>query len=211
MHIADGALASQVILGGAALAAAGTAVGLKKMDYDRIPQVAVMSSAFFVASLVHVPIGPSSVHLILNGLCGVMLGWAAFPALLVALFLQALLFGFGGLTALGVNTVVVAAPGVLCYYLFGSMIRKRPLKIAFWMGALAGATAIALCAVFVGLSLLASSGNFVTVVKLVLVAHLPVMVIEGLVTGSAVVFLRKVRPEALEAPLTSGLKRPAYA
>ena len=211
MHVAEGALASQVLLGGAALAAAGVAVGLKKMDYDRVPQVAVMSSAFFVASLVHVPIGPSSVHLILNGLCGVMLGWAAFPALLVALFLQALLFGFGGVTALGVNTVLMAAPGVLCYYLYGSMIRNRPLKIAFWMGAAAGVTGIALGAVLVGLSLLASSGNFVTVVKLIVVAHLPVMVIEGLITGSAVVFLRKVRPEILEAPITSSIKGPAYA
>ena len=60
---------------------AGTAVGLKKIDYDRMAQVGLMASTFFVASLVHVPIGPSSVHLILNGLVGLMLGWAAVPAI----------------------------------------------------------------------------------------------------------------------------------
>ena len=33
--------------------------------------------------------------------CVAILGWAAFPAFLVALFLQAVLFQFGGLTTLG--------------------------------------------------------------------------------------------------------------
>ena len=38
----------------------------------------LLGAAFFVASLIHVPIGFSSAHLILNGLLGVVLGWAAF-------------------------------------------------------------------------------------------------------------------------------------
>lgn len=46
---------------------------------ESIPKVGVLSSAFFVATLIHVPVGPSSIHLVLNGLMGVMLGWAAFP------------------------------------------------------------------------------------------------------------------------------------
>mgnify|MGYP000653403121 CR=1 FL=1 len=54
---------------------AGTAAGLRKLDYDRMPQVAVLSAGFFVASLVHVPIGPTNVHLVLNGLVGLFLGW----------------------------------------------------------------------------------------------------------------------------------------
>jgi ABC-type Co2+ transport system permease subunit len=33
------------------------------------------------------------------------------------------------------------------------------------------------------------------------VAHLPMVVIEGLVTAQVAVFLRKVRPELLEAPV----------
>ncbi len=48
---------------------------------------------------------------------GLLLGWPAFPAILVGLFLQALLFQFGGLTVLGVNTFNVAVPAVLCFYL----------------------------------------------------------------------------------------------
>ena len=94
MHISEGVLSAPVLITGAVLSAAGIAIGLRKMSYDKIPEVAVLSSAFFVASLIHVPIGPSSVHLVLNGLLGILLGWMAFPSILVALSLQALLFQF---------------------------------------------------------------------------------------------------------------------
>ena len=88
MHISEGVLSAPVLVSGGALAAAGTAIGLKKIDYDHLARVGILSATFFVASLVHVPIGPSSVHLIMNGIVGLLLGWAAFPAILVALLLQ---------------------------------------------------------------------------------------------------------------------------
>ena len=66
---------------GAVATVAGTAVGLKKLDYNQLPQVALLSAVFFVASLVHVPIGPSSAHLVMVGLLGLVLGWATFPAI----------------------------------------------------------------------------------------------------------------------------------
>ena len=91
MHISEGVLSGPVIISGIVLAAAGTAIGLKKLNYDRIPRAAILSASFFVASLIHVPIGPSSVHLILNGIVGLILGWGAFPVILVALTLQAVL------------------------------------------------------------------------------------------------------------------------
>ena len=110
MHISEGVLSPAVLAGGAGLAVVGTTIGLKKLDYEAIPRVAILSAAFFVATLIHVPIGPVAEHLVLNGLMGLLLGWLAVPAILIALFLQALLFQFGGLTALGVNTVTMAAP-----------------------------------------------------------------------------------------------------
>jgi len=113
MHISEGVLSGNVLIAGCVLTAAGTAVGLKKLDYERMPQVALLSAAFFVASLIHVPIGPGNVHLVLNGLLGVFLGWVAFPAVLIATLLQAILFQFGGLTSLGVNTVNMALPAVI--------------------------------------------------------------------------------------------------
>ena len=112
MHISEGALSPAMLGAGAALTVVGTAIGLRRLDYDRIMTVAILSSAFFVGSLIHVPIGLSSAHLILNGLLGAILGWAAFPAILTALLLQAVLFQFGGITVLGVNTFNVAGPAV---------------------------------------------------------------------------------------------------
>ena len=157
MHIADGILSGPVLLGGAALAAGGVALGLRKLDYERVPQVAVLSSVFFVSSLIHAPVGPASMHLVLNGLTGVILGWAAFPAILVALFLQAVLFGYGGLTALGVNTLNMALPAVVCYYLFRRPVRRAVSKPAvFGIGAATGMVAIVLSTLMTGLALLAS-------------------------------------------------------
>ena len=74
MHISEGVLSPAVLGAGAVLAAAGIVIGLRKLDYDRLMTVAILAAAFFVGSLIHVPIGPSSVHLILNGLLGMLLG-----------------------------------------------------------------------------------------------------------------------------------------
>ena len=80
MHISEGILSAPILVSGGAVAAIGTFIGLKKIDPEQIMPVALLSSVFFVAGLVHVPVGPGSVHLMLIGLLGVMLGWAAFPA-----------------------------------------------------------------------------------------------------------------------------------
>ena len=196
MHISEGVLSGPVLVSGIALAAAGTAVGLRKLDYDRIPRAGILSASFFVASLIHVPLGPSSVHLILNGIVGLLLGWGAFPVILVALTLQAVLFQFGGITTLGVNTMIMALPAVFCYYLFGGLVRRRSsmaLPAAFACGALS----VFLSAVMVGIALTFTQEEFLKVSYMVVVAHLPVMVIEGLITAFCVGFLKKVQPNIL--------------
>jgi cobalt/nickel transport system permease protein len=207
MHIQEGVLSGSAGLCqlglGAVIAAAGTAIGLIRMDYERVPRVAVLSSAFFVASLVHVPVGPTSAHLVLNGMAGLILGWACFPALLVALTLQAVLFGFGGLTTLGLNTANMALPGVVCYFLFARGLRGGGPTRAFALGFAAGALAIVLSCVMVAVSLLAAGREFGAVVPLLVIGHVPVMAVEGFVTGSAAAFLRRVRPELLESPARS--------
>jgi cobalt/nickel transport system permease protein len=197
MHISEGVLSPAVLAGGAVLAAAGTAIGLKKMDYEAIPRVAILSAAFFVATLIHVPVGPVGLHLVLNGLMGLLLGWLAVPAILIALFLQALLFQFGGLTVLGVNTVSMALPAVICFYVFRPFLRRTgPItNIAAFA---CGFTAILLSGVLVAAALLFSGQGFLKVAELVLLAHIPVMVIEGFITLFIFLFLKKVRPEMLE-------------
>jgi cobalt/nickel transport system permease protein len=196
MHISEGVLSGPVLIAGAALTAAGTAVGLKKLDFEKIPKAGILSAAFFVASLVHVPIGPSNVHLVLNGLVGLLLGWSAYPAILVALILQALFFQFGGITTLGVNTTIMALPAICCYYLFGSLVRRRSgvtLPAAFACGFLA----VFLGAIGVALALIGTEEDFFKVSVMLVAAHLPVMIIEGIVTALCVAFLGKVQPALL--------------
>jgi cobalt/nickel transport system permease protein len=178
------------------LAAAGTAIGLKNLDYDRIARAGMLSAAFFVASLIHVPVGPANAHLILNGLVGLLLGWAAFPAILVALVLQAILFQFGGITALGVNTMIMALPAVLCYIVCSPFLHKKSalaLPAAFACGFLS----VLLSALVLGLALVFTEENFFEVSAIVIVAHIPVMIIEGIVTALCVAFLKKVQPTML--------------
>jgi cobalt/nickel transport system permease protein len=199
MHISEGVLSGPVLISGAALAAAGTAIGLKKLDYDRIAQAGILSAAFFVASLIHFPIGPSNAHLILNGLVGLLLGWAAFPAILVALVLQAMLFQFGGITALGVNTMIMALPAVLCYGIFSPFLHKKP-ALASSAAFACGFLSIFLSAIILGLALVFTEENFFEVSAIVVVAHVPVMIIEGMVTALCVAFLKKVQPTMLPGP-----------
>src|SRR4030042_857248 len=137
MHISEGVLSPSVLLAGAGLAAVGTAIGLKKLDYEAIPRVAILSAAFFVASLIHVPVGPVGLHLVLNGLMGLLLGWPAVPAILL-------------------SGLLVAA------------------------------------------ALITTGQAFIQVAELVLLAHIPVIVMEGVITLFIFLFLKKVRPEMLE-------------
>lgn len=194
MHISEGVLSAPVLLSGGALSLAGTVIGLKKIDLDRIANVGILSAAFFVGSLIHVNIGPSSVHLILNGIIGLILGWAAVPAILVALLLQSVFFQFGGLTALGINTLNVAFPAVIAYYVCRPMIFKSNKVVAI-TGFLCGFLAVFLTSVMVAFSLLFTEGNFMEVCILIVGAHVPVMIIEGIITAFCVMFLKKVHPD----------------
>lgn len=198
MHISEGILSPAVLIGGAVVTTAGVSIGLKGLDYEKIPSMGILSAAFFVASLVHVPIGPASVHLILNGMLGLILGWKAFPTILVALALQALLFQFGGITTLGVNTLNMALPAVICYYLFGWGVRIKARQPVLILASFAsGCFAVLFAAIMVGLSLYLTGEAFLPAAKLLVAAHLPVMLIEGMLTTACAGFIRRVKPELL--------------
>ena len=107
MHISEGVLSLPVLAIGAAIATAGVVYGLRKLPAENLMTAALFGAAFFVASLIHVPIGIANAHLVLNGLLGTFLGFASFPVIFIALLLQAFLLGFGGLTTLGVNTATL--------------------------------------------------------------------------------------------------------
>lgn len=198
MHISDGILSTPLLAAGASAALVGCGLGLRRLEPERIPQVALVSAVLFVAALVHFPVGPSSVHLVLSGLAGVMLGWAAFPAMVVALLLQAVMFGFGGLTVLGVNAVNLALPAVLCGLLFDTVRRRGHPRLTVIAAAAAGGGSVLLSAMLTTLSIRVGAPQFGASAWLVVAANMPVAVIEAVFTAAAVGLVLKVRPDALE-------------
>ncbi len=203
MHLADGVLSLPVLAAGGAVAVAATARGLRALDADTLPRTAVMSSAFFVASLIHVPLGPASVHPLLAGLMGLVLGWGAVPAVLVALVLQAVFLGHGGLTTVGVNTVCLALPAVGVHALVAPLMRRGP-RAAGVAGALAGAAAVGGAGVLAAGALALSGKAFLPAAGLLLAGNLPLLPVEATITGAAAGLLARVRPDALAAVPVAG-------
>ena len=191
---------SSTLLIGAVGAVLGLAIGLKKMTGDKLALTALFSAAFFVASTIHIPVGIGSVHLILNGIAGLFLGWRVFPAFLIALTLQALMFSFGGLAVLGVNLCIMALPAVvvrLCVFpwLKANFCRQRLIVSGILSGVIGvgGAALLASCVLaFDG------SNQYHDLISLLLVSHLPVFVVDSLISVGVLLTLAKMLPSAFE-------------
>ncbi len=200
MHISEGVLSPAVLGAGAALTACGVYMGLSRLSNKRVPEVAVLASAFFVASLIRIPAGPlpTSIHLTIGGLMGLALGWAAFPAILVGLSLQALMFQFGGISTLGVNTAIMATPAVAVHYMFGPLLRRRGSRLAHLVGGFgAGAIAAALSAVLMASALMATGQEYAEIGGVIVGVNVITALVEGIVTAFIVSFILKVKPEIL--------------
>ncbi|MDA8139963.1 MAG: cobalt transporter CbiM [Desulfobacteraceae bacterium] len=197
MHISDGVLPVSITIGGYAASAALTAWSARCTRNEDLPKLAVMTAAFFVASLIHVPFGPTSVHLLIPGLTGALLGPSAFLSIGLGLLLQSLLFQFGGLTALGANALMMGLPAVVCGWLFQRFkgtTRKRQMV----MGAVAGALGTTLSALILAALLATGGEEFFGVAKIALAAHVPVILIEGAMSAFTIGFLAKVKPALLQ-------------
>lgn len=198
MHIPDGVLSVPVVATGAVATATMLGLSLRRVDEAALPRIAVVSAMFFVASLISVSIGPTSVHLVLSGLMGLVLGWAAIPAVFIGLVLQAIFFGSGGLTALGVTTVNIALPGMFWAMLLLPLITRTasPLRKGL-LGALVALLSIASSACLVVAVLALSDPAYLASAPWVFLTYVPLALAEALITGFAVTFLARVKPDLL--------------
>jgi cobalt/nickel transport system permease protein len=71
VHISDGVLQVPWLLGGFGVAGILVLLSLWRVRDDEVPRMALLSAAFFIVSLIHVRVGPTSVHLLFHGLIGV--------------------------------------------------------------------------------------------------------------------------------------------
>jgi cobalt/nickel transport system permease protein len=214
MHIPDGILPAAVNVAGYATAGAATWYSLRKINeqenpQEGVPKAALLTAAFFVASWIHIPVPPTSVHLILNGLLGVVLGYYAMPAILIGLFFQAVMFQHGGLTTLGVNATMMGIPALLAYFIFQQRYRLGWQDNRTWSGVfgfVGGALGLGLAALIAfSLLILTLPGTLDAAaerasITALIIAHIPLMAIEGLFTALLVTFLLRVKPEMVNQP-----------
>lgn len=210
MHIPDGLLPLPAVLGGFVATGIATWYALRQINRSSnpragIPKAALLSAAFFVLSSIAIPIPPASVHLTLCGMLGVLLGVYAVPAILIGLFLQAILFGHGGITTLGVNGIMLGAPALMAMMLFRIGTAKcQSERCALIIGGFAGALGAALAVlIFAGIVIgflpAALHGSTErTAITFFMMAHAPLIIAEGVVTGLLIVFLRRVHPQLLQ-------------
>lgn len=200
-HIPDGVLSTPVVAVGSALTAGLLAYSTSKLSNEKVPQTAVLSAAFFVASLINIPIGAGSIHLMLTGLMGVILGSAVVPAIFIGLLLQAVFFGFGGILVLGVNTLNIALPAVLGGLLYQRLLSAFPKADLRVMAAGITVLVLALTALMVSVSLMLSRNEFIALGQFIPLTYIPLMIVEAVITFVILGFVLKVAPEILDKNL----------
>lgn len=210
MHVPDGFVPVSVSAAGYAVTGAITWYSLRQINKDpnpraQVPKASLLTAAFFVSSLIHIPVPPTSVHLVFSGLMGVLLGWYAFPAILIGLLFQAIMFQHGGLTTLGVNAIVLGSPALLANLIF-SLARRKSKRSNLWDGAfafLAGGIGVGLAVLFFYTVMINSIPADLNVaaeraaITTLSLAHSPLIVVEGLITALLVIYLKRVKPELL--------------
>ena len=131
MHIPDGYLSPATCLSlyGAATPFWYVALrSLRRRLHTRlIPLISLFAAFSFVVMMFNIPLpGGTSAHAVGIGLGSALLGpWAAMIAISLALAIQALLFGDGGITALGANCFNMAIAGCLCSWAVYRLVSLR--------------------------------------------------------------------------------------
>jgi cobalt/nickel transport system permease protein len=109
MHIPDGYLSPQTYVPLLAAFVVPAALAVKKVRTDmsvrHIPYLGMAAAFSFILMMFNLPIpGGTTGHAVGSAVIAILLGpWAAIIAVSVALIIQALVFGDGGITALGAN------------------------------------------------------------------------------------------------------------
>jgi cobalt/nickel transport system permease protein len=199
VHISDGIIAPWLMGTGWVVSAGLLAFGLSKMKMEDIPKLSVITAAVFVASLIHFQVGPTSVHLVLNGFAGVTLGILSFPCMVVSIIMQVFLFQHGGVTTIGINALNMGVPALIAFLIFrtgmGLNLNFQRKEVLF--GAIAGGIAVTLSVTMLAVELLITGSEFTEVTTFIVFAHIPVIIIEAIFTGVMAGFFAKVKPEML--------------
>jgi cobalt/nickel transport system permease protein len=108
-----------------------------------------------------------------------------------------MLFQFGGITALGANSIMMGIPALMVGWLF-KQLKGSTLTGHAIAGAFGGFLGTILSVGFLAALLYTGGEDFLGVGKIAFIASLPVSIIEAIIAYFTVVFLFKVKPELLK-------------
>jgi cobalt/nickel transport system permease protein len=190
-----------------AVGVAGLGYGLKRLERslgERTTVLMGVTSAFvFAAQMVNFPVFPGvSGHLLGGVLAAVMLGpWAGAGVIAAVLIVQCLLFGDGGLTALGANFVNMGLIGsVGGYAIYAPLRRAIGGRAGILIGAMAAAwfsVILAAGAFAVELAVSGRSADFPQILGWMALVHAAIGLGEALITGMVVRFVLLARPDLI--------------
>ena len=210
MHIPDGLLSLPVVAGTSALGAAGLGVALsrigRRQDEHSTVVMGIVAAFVFAAQMVNFPVGPGvSGHLLGGVLAAVTLGpWAGSVVLAAVLIVQALLFGDGGVLALGANFVNMGLIGAVGgYALYVPIRRAVGGQAGIVLGAMGAAwfsVLLAAGAFAVELSASGRLAEFPRILGWMALVHSAIGLGEAIITGLVVRFVVRTRPELLHQP-----------
>ncbi|GAB4423740.1 MAG: cobalt transporter CbiM [Thermodesulfovibrionales bacterium] len=149
MHIPDGYLSPQTYVPLYGVSAAFWTIAFKKLKKElsvkHIPYLAMAAAFSFLVMMFNIPIpGGTTGHAVGAGIIAILLGpWTAVIAVSVVLIIQAIVFGDGGITAIGANcfNMAVVMPFV-SYWVFkvvrgnseGGMRLYTAAFLSGWLG-----------------------------------------------------------------------------
>ena len=196
MHVSDGILTSEVTITTAVIAVGLLIYSFKDLKNKNIAIVSAMSAVFFIASFVHIPLGFVQIHLVLIGIIGIILGAQVFLAIFIALLLQATLLGYGGISSLGANLIIMSLPAYLIFLASKmGLLNFFSLKIKYFM---IGFLAVLLSSLFLALILALSKEEYLYASYTIILTNVPAMFIEGLITLFLINYLKKSIPDLLD-------------
>jgi len=189
----------------------------KKLTGRMVPMVALLAAFSFIIMMFNVPLpGGTTGHAVGASLAAVVVGpWIASIAVSIALLIQALFFGDGGILSFGVNSFNMAVVVPFVAYAFyralsgNSPITARRRAIAAFLGGYVGLSLAALLAgVEFGLQpILFHTANGTPLyapfpmsvsVPAMLIPHMALAsIVEGLVTALVVAYLQRTNPALL--------------
>ena len=202
MHIPDGFLSTPVWAAAGALSAGAVGYSVRRLNHSledsQVPLMGVTGAFIFAAQMVNFPIaGGTSGHLAGAVLAALLLGpYGAIVIMTAILLIQALLFGDGGITALGANILNMGVIGSLSGYgVYRLLQRVFTGAISAFVAALAAVMLSAAgAAVEIGLS---GTVPLRLVLPAMVGVHALIGIGEGLITAAALSFLLRVRRDLI--------------